>query len=311
MAKKQAGLTFGALGRRWLATKKPGWVQRYHDRVSSRFQQDIFPRIGHLPITEIEPPLLLKHIRAIEARGAIESARRLNGQCGEIFRFGIAEGICVCDPSADIRDALASKPRVEHQQSMKERDLSKFLRLLVDDNELVQDTKDAMLLTILTASRTEEIRFMDFSEFEDMDGDEPLWRIPPERMKKSRPHLVPLSRQAAEIVNRRLIAKPKGLLFAHSTRSGTISENTMLFGLYRLGYKGKATIHGFRSTFSTIANENNWNSDWIEMALAHAPGNTIRSTYNAAKYLPQRRDLLQWWADFLDEQRNKATGKCN
>lgn len=300
VVEKRKGVTFETLGRRWLNNKQRAWVPEYYNRIVSRFEDDIFPRIGSLVASEIEPPVLLKHIRAIEARGAIETARRLNGQCGEIFRFGIAEGVCVRDPSADIRDALAPSPRVKHVQSLSERELPAFLRRLRADTELDTDTKDAMWLTILTAARTDEIRFADVAEFEDLDGDEPLWRVPAERMKKARPHLVPLTHQAAGIVQRRLQIRTKGLLFAHTTRSGTLSENTMLFGLYRLGYKGKATMHGFRSTFSTIANENNWNGDWIEMALAHAPGNKMRSTYNAAKYLPQRRELLQWWADFLD-----------
>lgn len=298
---KRKGVTFEALGRRWLANKQRAWVPEYYARIVSRFEDDIFPRIGNLTASEIEPPTLLKHIRAIEARGAIETARRLNGQCGEIFRFGIAEGICIRDPAADIRDALAPSPRVKHVQSLSERDLPAFLHRLRADTELEADTHDAMWLTILTAARTDEIRFADVSEFEDLEGDDPLWRVPANRMKKARPHLVPLSRQAAEIVKRRLQSRKGGLLFAHPTLSGTISENTMLFGLYRLGYKGKATMHGFRSTFSTVANENNWNGDWIEMALAHAPGNKMRSTYNAAKYLPQRRQLLQWWADYLDQ----------
>lgn len=307
VAKKREGTNFEKLGRRWLANKKPSWVPKYYSRILKRFDDDIFPRIGNLVASQIEPPVLLKHIRAIEARGAIETARRLNGQCGEIFRFGIAEGICSRDPSADIRDALVSANAVKHVKSLSVTDLPRFLQQLKANNELDHDTNDAMWLTILTIARTNEIRFADVSEFEGLDGDEPLWRVPPERMKKSRPHLVPLSRQAAEIVKRRLAYKSEGLLFAHSTRSGTISENTMLFGLYRLGYKGKATMHGFRSTFSTIANESNWNSDWIELALAHAPGNKIRSTYNGAKYLTQRRELLQWWADFLDETQDSVT----
>lgn len=297
---KRKGITFETLGRRWLANKQRALVPEYFARIVSRFEDDIFPRIGSLVASEIEPPTLLKHIRAIEARGAIETARRLNGQCGEIFRFGIAEGICIRDPAADIRDALAPSPRVKHVQSLSERELPAFLQRLFADNDLDADTKDAMWLTILTAARTDEIRFADVTEFEDLDGDAPLWRVPADRMKKTRPHLVPLSRQATNIVKRRLLDREGGLIFAHATRSGTISENTMLFGLYRLGYKGKATMHGFRSTFSTIANENNWNGDWIEMALAHSSDNKMRSTYNAAKYLLQRRELLQWWADYLD-----------
>lgn len=304
---KRAGETFESLARRWLKKKQAALSPAFFMRVENRFHDDVFPRFGNLPAAEIEPPVLLRHIRAIEARGAIETARRINGYCGEVFRFGIAEGVCTRDPSADIRDALASPPPVQHQPSLKAKDLPEFLAKL-SRADLHQDTLDAIMLTVLSAGRTDEIRFADADEFENLDSDEPLWRISAKRMKMSRPHLVPLSRQAVEIVKRRIAMHPEGLLFARRTKSGTIHENLMIFALYDLGYRGKATMHGFRSTFSTIANERGWNGDWIELALAHVEGSKVRAAYNAAQYLPQRRELLQWWADYIDEQRAIGLG---
>jgi integrase len=196
--------------------------------------------------------------------------------------------------------------------------MGEFLSKLSEDEKEEQDTKDALMLTILTAVRTDELRFARKAEFEEMDGEKPLWRIPRERMKMGREHLIPLSSQAAAIVRRRLENLPERqlLLFGRATKSGTISENTMLYGLYRLGYHSRATVHGFRRTFSTLANEATkmvdgeevpmWHPDWVERCLAHVPEDQVRAAYNAAEYLPQRRRLLQWWADWLGQKLEEA-----
>lgn len=294
--------SFEAVARRWLAARQAGWSDKYYGEVVRRLEDYAFARFGNLPIDAIEPPELLRHIRAIESRGIVYTAKRVKNHCGEIFRFGIAEGVCMRDPSADIRDALQSAPPVQHFSALPESDLPEFLQRLYSYN-LDEDTRDALLLTLFTAGRTTEIRFADASEFEDLEGTEPVWRLAPARMKMNRTHLVPLSRQAMEVVLRRLQINPKGLLFTRPTRAGTISENTMLYALYRLGYHSRATVHGLRGSFSTIAHEHDWESDWIEMSLAHVDENKVRSSYNAAKYLKQRRQLLQWWADFLDMKR--------
>lgn len=299
--------TFEEVGRRWLEAQRHSWADRYYQLSTKRLEAEIFPTMGQRPIGEIEPPELLSHIRGIEARGAIETARRISNYCGGIFRFGIAEGVCKRDPSADIRDALKAKKPVKHRNAITEKELPNFLQKL-DAYDLEGDTYDALLLVLLTAGRTEEIRFAHASEFEGLDTDSPLWRISPQRMKMQREHLVPLSRQAVDIVKRRITLNPNGLLFARNTKSGSFSENTMLYALYRLGYHSRATVHGLRSTFSTIAHEREWNTDWIELCLAHVDNNGVRASYNSAKYLRQRRDLLQWWADFIDTQRE--TGKA-
>jgi integrase len=189
-----------------------------------------------------------------------------------------------------------------------------FLLKLDQDEDEEVDTLEALWLTILTADRTVETRFADMNEFEALGTKDSLWRIPPERMKKNREHLVPLSKQADELAQRRISRLRPGqtLLFARNTRSGVISENTMLYAMYRLGYRGRATVHGFRGTFSTLANSATkmiageevrmWEPDWIEWALSHVEDNEVRAAYNSAEYLPERRRLLQWWADWLDQQ---------
>lgn len=294
--------SFEAVARRWLEARKASWSDKYYHEVVRRLEDNAFANLGRLPINSIEPPELLRHIRDIEKRGVVYTAKRVKNHCGEIFRFAIAEGLCSRDPSADIRGALQSAPPVQHHSAIPEAELPNFLQKLYS-YDLDEDTRDALMFTLLTASRTSEVRFAHSAEFEAIDGPEPIWRISAARMKMNRTHLVPLSRQALELVERRLSKNPNGFLFARPTRTGTLSENTMLYGLYRLGYHSRATVHGLRGTFSTIAHEHDWDSDWIEMSLAHVDENKVRSSYNAAKYLKQRRQLLQWWADFLDVKR--------
>lgn len=308
-------LTFKAVALRWLESNREHWSPHNFSVLQRRLERLIFPHLGSRDIRLVEPTDLLATIRKIEAVGAGELPRRMNAVCGTVFRFAVAEGIKARDPSHDIRDALKKKPPVKHHAFVRPDKMGEFLAKLHTDTDDEPDTIDAMLLTILTAARTGEVRFADKDEFEALGTDGSLWRIPPERMKQRREHLVPLSRQADELVRRRIAALTKGdsLLFGRRTRSGVLSENSMLFAMYRLGYRSRATVHGFRSTFSTHANEasferepgffeRRWQPDVIERALAHFPEDQVRSAYNSAEYLPDRRRLMQWWADWLDEQ---------
>lgn len=160
-----------------------------------------------------------------------------------------------------------------------------------------------MELALLTFVRTAELRFAVWWEFDDLQGPNPIWRIPEDRMKMRKTHLVPLSRQAVSVLRRlRQLNAISPFLFPANTKRGVISENTLLFALYRMGYKGRATVHGFRSLASTLLNEAQFNRDWIEMQLAHAD-NSVRGVYNAAQWLPGRRKMLQWWADYIENCR--------
>lgn len=297
-----ASNTFREVAERWLKSQGDELSARTQQRIRTILNNDLYPPLGDREIASIETPELLEAIRAMEARGVREQAHRARIYAGKVFRFAIAEGVAKRDPAADIRDALVRKPKVRHQSSLTEAELPVFLRKL-DAEPLDDITRDALLFTILTACRTAEVRFAHAREFSDLDGPNPLWEVPAARMKMERDHVVPLSRQAAEIARRWVGRRDDGMLFGAATVSGVISENTMLFALYRLGYHSKATVHGFRGTFSTIANEHEWNSDWVELSLAHVQGG-VRGAYNAARYLNQRRELLQWWADFIDAQRN-------
>lgn len=292
--------TFRQMAEAWFATQKEGWVESYASRLRSRLDDDLLPSLGDRPVDEIESLEVLAAVRKIERRGSIEMARRVRQMAGAVFKFAVAEGKCSRDPSADVVGALAAKPPVKSRKALLRRDLPDFLaRLSKFDGE--PSTIYALRLTLLTLVRTQEVRFAEWREFEDLDGEKPLWRIPAERMKMRNPHLVPLSRQTVETLMKIRTVSRGERLFAAKTRSGVISENTMLFAMYRMGYHGSATVHGFRSTASTVLNEEGFNRDWVERQLSHVDS-SVRGVYNAAEYLDGRRQMLQWWADFIDTQ---------
>jgi integrase len=224
--------------------------------------------------------------------------RRVLQMASAIFRYGVATSRCPRDPTADLRGALKAREPAKRRSALPAKALPEFLRKLeaYDGDE---STRLALELALLTMVRTAELRFARWAEFEDLDGAEPLWRISAARMKMRRPHLVPLAPAAVDVLRRlKPLSSKSELVLPADTRSGVISENTMLYALYRLGYHGRATVHGFRSTASTILNEQHFNRDWIEMQLAHADG-SVRAIYNAAEWLPGRREMLIWWADYL------------
>ncbi|RNF33706.1 tyrosine-type recombinase/integrase [Paracoccus methylarcula] len=294
------GETFQSVATRWFKLNKDQWASSYYNRMRNRMVRDCFPEIGGKPVASITPADVLACIRKIEERGAIETGRRIHQIMGAAFRFAVAENLIPFDPSRDIGSALAPKPKVQHRAAMPADQIGDFLKSL-DGYRVDPVTVAAMRLVIFTVVRTSELRFAEWSEFEDLDGKEPLWRIAGPKMKMRRDHLVPLSRQAVQVLKElKPLTGHQRFVFL-SQQAGMkkpISENTMLYTLYRSGHHSRATTHGFRSSFSTWSNESGWNRDWIEMCLAHVDG-SVRSAYNHALYLGQRRKLLQAWADFI------------
>jgi integrase len=208
--------------------------------------------------------MLLTALRKIEARGSIEMAHRVKNRVGEAFRFAIATDRCRSDPSRDIGPAMTRPPPVKHRAKVEARDLPDFFaKLARDEGERMRHL--ALRWTMLTMLRTQETRFAAWEEIEGLDGDQPLWRIPPERMKMRTEHIVPLSRQAVALLKEIDAANPfraggnarlgKFLFPVASSNTGTISENRMLDIMYRMGLRGKATVHGFRGLASTVLNE--------------------------------------------------------
>lgn len=302
--------TFEHVAREWLETRTLAWTPRYAALVSGRLEADIFPVIGKLDISTITPRLMLEAVRKIEARGAIEMAHRVKNHCSGIFRYAIPDGRCESDPCRDLTPAMTKARPVKHRPKVAAKDLPAFFaKLNADGAERMSHL--ALRWTILTMVRTQETRFAEWDEFENLDGPEPLWRISADRMKMRSEHLVPLPRQALvllEEIRELNVYRKVGnyrlgrYLFpvAHS-KSRVISDNRMLDIMYRLGLRGKATVHGFRGLASTVLNESGlFEPDWIENQLAHQPRG-VRAAYNSARYLAHRRPMMQWWADYIDE----------
>jgi integrase len=299
-AEVATGNTFEAVAREWHENWKDARSPYYAEQILRRLEADVFPALGRRPISELEPPELLDMLRKVEKRGANEMARRLRQLVGQIFRFAIVTSRAKRDPSADLKDALRATGEPQRHRAMPLPELPTFLQRL-ETYSGEQQTKLALKLVTLTFLRTTELRAGKWSELENFDENSAQWRVPAERMKMRLEHLVPLSRQAVAVLRElHTISGSSPYIFPSPSKGGCMSSNTMLYALYRLGYHGRATTHGFRAVASTILNESNlFNRDWIERQLAHVERNEVRRAYNAAEWMPDRRRMMQWWADHI------------
>lgn len=298
-----AANTFEAVANEWFEKKRGRWVDSYSSRLRSRLDDDLLPILGKRPIASIEPLEVLDAIRRIEKRGAIEMAKRVMQMASGIFRYGVATARCQRDPTVDLKGALKPANPPKHRIALPVKELPTFMGAVENyDGDVI--TRLALRLIVLTFVRTAELRFARWSEFEKIENPrEAIWRISPERMKMRRAHLVPLAPQAIAVLQElRRHSGSSDNLFPAPTKLGVISENTLIFALYRMGYHRRATVHGFRSTASTVLNEAEFNRDWIEMQLAHFDG-SVRGIYNAAEWLAGRRQMMCWWANYLDGKR--------
>lgn len=290
------GPTFKEVAERWLNGQAPNWVAKHVDTVTTRLENDVFPLIGHKVARTISGADVLAIVRAIEARGSLNVSRKVRQTISQIFAYGIAEGSASTNPAADIKAAAKPAPRPRHHAKVT--DLADFLRRVRSyDGE--PTTALAIEMVLRSAVRTSEILMATRDE---IVGD--LWRIPSSRMKERQEHLVPLTPQMLDIIEKaKEISGGSKLLFPGDLDPNRpMSANTLLFALYRVGLRGRATIHGLRGTFSTAANESGlWARDWIEMQLAHSESNQVRGAYNSALYLAQRREMMTWWNFEIDK----------
>jgi integrase len=296
--------SFESVARRWITSRSYRWTQDYAGYVTQRLEANIFPYIGHRPIAEIEPPELLDQLRRIEAREAFEMASRVRGLCSQIWRFAIGEGIARRDAAADLKGVLTPYKSKKHPRVALE-DLPELLRVIdrCEDELARRDPQTRIGLQLLShvALRPGELRQAPWSE---IDWKNELWRIPAARMKRERPHLVPLSPQAIGIIRELHELTGAGpWMFPGEGRKGVMSENTLNNALHALGYKGRHCSHGFRGVMSTALNERGFNSDWIELQLSHVEENEVRSAYNEAMWLDQRRAMMCWFSNYLDALR--------
>ncbi len=304
---------FEAIARQWWEHYKDTWTPQHTARVLRRMENNIFSDLGHLHIDEITPKRIIAVIRKIEDRGALDMASRTNQTVGAIYRFAIQQGIATHNPAGDLTGIV--KPRkVQHHASLPREELPEFLRSLENYSDRGRTlTQQAIKLLLLTFVRSGELRGARWEEF---DFEDKVWRISADRMKMRNEHLVPLSRQAVEVITllKDMTGKYDLVFPSERDRSREMSDNTMRRAIFKLGFDGtvegksKAVPHGFRATASSILNETGFNPDAIERQLAHLERNSVRAAYTYhARYLDERRKMMQWWADFLDEMR--VTGK--
>lgn len=289
--------TFEAIAREWHRQKADRWSLRYRDEIIDTFEKDIFPYLGRRPIADIKPMELLETLRRLEKRGALEKMRKVRQRCGEVFRYAIVTGRAEYNPAPDLATALAT-PKKTHFPFLTAEELPYFIKDLAGYTGSVI-TKTATQIIMQTGVRTQELRF---ARWEDIDFKKRLWEIPPEVMKMKRPHIVPLSEQVVELFQSlKPITGMYPLVFiGRNDRTKPISKESVNQVIELLGYKGRLTGHGFRHTMSTILHEQGFNSAWIETQLAHVDKNAIRGTYNHAHYLEGRREMMQWYGDYID-----------
>ncbi len=292
--------TFAKVAHEWMSKQGPRWTEEHQTRVRRSLEIHVFPEIGQLPITEIDTVTLLNALRKIEMQGKHEASSRARQRCEGVFRYGIQTAVCERNPAIDLRGAL-TPPTVKHLAALKPEEMPELLHCL-DAYDGHPVTQLAMRFMIYTFVRTKELRLARWNEI-NLDPDEPLWTIPAENMKARREHHVPLCFQSIDVLEQmQEYSGPDGFVFPQDRNAHKpMSENTLLFALYRMGYHSKATTHGFRSTASTILNESGlWHPDAIERQLAHQEGNKVRAAYDRSLHMEQRRKMMQWWADHVD-----------
>jgi len=296
---ERMGNSFESIAREWIEKYSSIWTEGYILNLTQRLEKNIFPWLGARPIDDILAPELLRVLRKIESRGKIDTAHRVKQNCGQIFRYAIATGRADRDPSADLKGALTPN-KITHLASITNpKKVGELLRA-IDGYQGQFVTECALKLAPLVFVRPGELRHAEWSEF---DFDQAEWRIPAEKMKMNAQHIVPLSKQAISILEELFpVTGNRQFVFpgVQSPRR-PMSENTINGALRRLGYaREEMTGHGFRSMASTLLNEQGWNRDAIERQLAHAERDSVRAAYNYADYLPERRKMMQWWANYLD-----------
>jgi integrase len=260
------------------------------------------PEIGSRPIAEVEPPELLAALRKIEARGLTDTVQRTKILAGQIFRYAIATGRAKRDITHDLRGAVITRPARHRAALVDPKEVGLLLRAL-DAYQGQPSTRYALRLLPYVFLRSAELRGAEWAE---IDFDAAMWRVPASRMKLREAHVVPLAPQSLQLLRELQQFTGSGpYLFPGLVPGKVISENTLNQGLMRLGYSSdQQTPHGFRTIASTMLNELGWSPDLIELQLAHVDRDSVRSAYNRAQRLSDRRKLMQAWADHLDALKN-------
>lgn len=315
-AEKAAGMeraanSFEVVAREWLAIKKPEWTSGQYDKECGRLENHAFPRIGALPIANIGVAEVRPLFTHLVKQGHIEQAHRLRHQLSRVFRFAVATERASRDPAADLRDTLPARNPKNHPTITDPERVGELMRA-IDGFTGTFSVQCALKLAPLWFCRPGEIRMAEWAHF-DLDGEHPSYTVPPSNRKLKKaakenpatpPHVVPLSRQALEILCdlHRVTGRGRYLFPGARDPKRHMSDGAVNAALARLGYKGVITGHGFRHMARTLLGELGWNPEALERQLSHKePG--VVGVYNKAQHLPERRKIMQAWADYLDQLR--------
>lgn len=304
--REMADNTFETIAREWIEKQKQKWSDGHTYRVTRKLELNIFPWLGKRPIKQITPKELLTVLGKMDQRGVAYSAGRTKSIIGQVYRYAIATEKAEHDPTPALQGALTSTDRKHRATITDPKKIGGLLRAIEDyDGQIV--TICALKLLPLVFVRPGELRNAEWSEI-DLDNAE--WKIPADKMKMRKPHIVPLCRQAIEILKEIHPITGHGRYVFPSIRSASrpLSNNTMNAALRRMGYtKNEMTAHGFRAMASTILHEQGWPTDVIERQLAHTEKNKVKGAYDHAQHLPQRRKMMDEWGRYLDSLKAGGT----
>lgn len=302
--KRATNMPFETVAREWYERWKTGRNERHTVYVLRRLEADVFPSIGRRPAPSLSASDFRDVVHKIEKRGALDIAKRVLQTCGQIMRHAVVNGLVTHSPVADVKPSDILKPhKKRNYPRVSASDLPDLLRAI--DGYVGRDhTRLALQLMALTFVRTSELIGARWSE---LNLGESRWDIPAERMKMKTPHIVPLSIQAKAVIGQlREVSFDRELVFPGDVNpTRPMSNNTLLFALYRMGYRSRMTGHGFRGVASTILHEQGWPHEHIELQLAHQKRNAVSAAYNHALYLEPRAKMMQAWADHLDKLRQQ------
>ena len=292
--------TFQKVAEDWHKHHYDSWSKKHADNILHRMKMDVFPRIGHYPISKLSAPVILSCLQKIEERGAQELARRALQMCGQVFRYAVVTGRAERDITPDLRGSL-KKANKSHFAAIEIDELPKLLKKLhINERRLFRQTILLIRMMLLTFVRTSELIEATWDE---INLEKAEWVIPAERMKMRKAHIVPLSEQVLSII--RELKEMNGnrhFIFPSIVKPlKPMSNGTILMALDRMGYRNKMTGHGFRAlAMSTIKEKLGYQHEVVDRQLAHAPVSSVDRAYDRAKFLPQRKQMMQDWADYID-----------
>lgn len=294
---KQGKTSFETIAHQWIDNKAHKWSEKHTNAVIKSFELNVFNHIGHTPIDQIRPSTMIKVLKVIENRGSLETLKKVRQRCNGVFVFAKIKELIISNPCEGLEEVLKSN-KVEQYNHITHKELPELITA-IENGGLEPTTKTGLMIALLTFQRTNEIRYASWDE---IDFDAATWTIPAHRMKMKREHVIPLSKQALQLFKElQPITGDYPFIFAsyHKPMIQPFSNNAMLFALYRLGFRGRMTVHGFRHLASTTLNELGFDSRHIEKQLSHEDSNTIRGTYNKAEYIAERTKMMQQWSDFV------------